>query len=87
LNGCFVELKTLWEQAELWADLSCFDKNQNISIIVTQATAKLVMRAESRVQAENERLQTVQQIKEEACHLDNLIQKQVQGLLCSSCFC
>ncbi len=74
----FAELKTVWDQAELWADLSCFDGVSTArSSSVAQAAVDLLAAATSRAQAENERLQTLRQIKEEASHLDDLIQKQV----------
>jgi hypothetical protein len=45
---------------------------------VAQAAADFLATATSRVQAENERLQTLKQVKEEAAHLDDLVQKQVR---------
>jgi hypothetical protein len=86
-NGSFAELKTVWGQAELWADLSCFDGvSAGRQDPVAQAAADFLATATSRVQAENERLQTLKQVKEEAAHLDNLIQKQVRGLIQNRCW-
>ncbi len=67
----------MWDEAELWADLSCFDSVSTDSAAVAQAAIELLATAASSVQAENGRLQTLRQIKEEAAHLDGLIQKQV----------
>ncbi len=70
----------MWNRAELWADLSCFDRvSAARPNVVEQAAADLLATSTSRVQAENERLQTLRQIKEEAAHLDGLIQEQVRG--------
>ncbi len=73
----------MWDKAELWANLSCFDGvSSDLPDTVVQAAANSLATATSRAQTEKERLQVLGQVKEEAANLDNLIQKQVCGLHC-----
>jgi hypothetical protein len=79
VNESFAELKSKWDQAESWADLSCFDSvGAGRTSTAAQAAEDLLATTTSRVQAENLRLQTLKQVKEEADHLDGLVQKQVR---------
>ncbi len=67
----------MWEQAQAWADFDCVGEESLEA--ASAAAAGILGKAESRLAEHVLRLQELQQVKDEATQIDDLIQKQVRA--------
>ena len=78
-------LQAEWVESQRWADLSCFDRVDADKLRPAAEVAnKLYDKMATQLQEETARLQALGKVKEDADHLNTLIQSQVKVIpLCS----
>ena len=78
-------LQAEWVESQRWADLSCFDGVDDMLRSAAETAKILYDKMAAQLQEETGRLQALGKVKEDADHLNALIQSQVKVIaLCTA---